>query len=114
MKGRKLLMIPGPIEFEPEVLQAMGEARYYVWTRSYDLRPLFSHVGVPVLIMGGDRDPFFGLEHPVAAYEGIKGSELCIIPGGGHFVNEQSPALFNGFVMDFLARRCAAPAGKTP
>jgi alanine-glyoxylate transaminase/serine-glyoxylate transaminase/serine-pyruvate transaminase len=24
MKGRKLLMIPGPIEFEPEVLQAMG------------------------------------------------------------------------------------------
>jgi alanine-glyoxylate transaminase/serine-glyoxylate transaminase/serine-pyruvate transaminase len=26
MKGRKLLMIPGPIEFEPEVLQAMGMA----------------------------------------------------------------------------------------
>ncbi len=26
MKGRKLLMIPGPIEFEPEVLQAMGRA----------------------------------------------------------------------------------------
>ena len=24
MKARKLLMIPGPIEFEPEVLQAMG------------------------------------------------------------------------------------------
>ncbi|MBW6478176.1 MAG: alanine--glyoxylate aminotransferase family protein [Bacteroidales bacterium] len=24
MKGRKLLMIPGPIEFEPEVLQALG------------------------------------------------------------------------------------------
>jgi len=26
MKGRKLLMIPGPIEFEPEVLQALGKA----------------------------------------------------------------------------------------
>ncbi|GAA4318358.1 pyridoxal-phosphate-dependent aminotransferase family protein [Christiangramia aestuarii] len=26
MKGRKLLMIPGPIEFEPEVLHAMGRA----------------------------------------------------------------------------------------
>ncbi|MDD5264626.1 MAG: hypothetical protein PHU43_07295 [Candidatus Bipolaricaulis sp.] len=24
MKGRTLLMIPGPIEFEPEVLQALG------------------------------------------------------------------------------------------
>src|SRR6056297_709562 len=24
MKARKLLMIPGPIEFEPEVMQAMG------------------------------------------------------------------------------------------
>ncbi len=26
MKGRKLLMIPGPIEFTPEVLRAMGMA----------------------------------------------------------------------------------------
>ncbi|MFT4696513.1 MAG: alanine-glyoxylate transaminase/serine-glyoxylate transaminase/serine-pyruvate transaminase [Urechidicola sp.] len=26
MKGRKLLMIPGPIEFEPDVLQALGKA----------------------------------------------------------------------------------------
>lgn len=26
MKGRKLLMIPGPIEFEPDVLQAIGKA----------------------------------------------------------------------------------------
>lgn len=26
MKGRRLLMIPGPIEFEPDVLQAMGQA----------------------------------------------------------------------------------------
>ena len=25
MKNRKLLMIPGPIEFEPSVLRAMGE-----------------------------------------------------------------------------------------
>ena len=25
MKSRKLLMIPGPIEFEPSVLRAMGE-----------------------------------------------------------------------------------------
>jgi hypothetical protein len=24
MKGRKLLMIPGPIEFEPEVMMAVG------------------------------------------------------------------------------------------
>ena len=24
MKGRKLLMIPGPVEFTPEVLRAMG------------------------------------------------------------------------------------------
>jgi alanine-glyoxylate transaminase/serine-glyoxylate transaminase/serine-pyruvate transaminase len=26
MKGRKLLMIPGPIEFEPDVLHAMSIA----------------------------------------------------------------------------------------
>lgn len=25
MKARKLLMIPGPIEFEPEVMKVMGQ-----------------------------------------------------------------------------------------
>jgi alanine-glyoxylate transaminase/serine-glyoxylate transaminase/serine-pyruvate transaminase len=37
MKARKLLMIPGPIEFEPEVLQAMGMATRVMWSRFFEV-----------------------------------------------------------------------------
>jgi hypothetical protein len=54
--------------------------------------------------MGGDCDPFFGLEHPIAAHRGIKNSELCIIPGAGHSPNEEAPDIFNEVVLHFLKR----------
>jgi len=84
--------------------EAIREAKHYVWSRSYDLRSKFSRVEAPTLIIGGDRDPFFGLEHPIAAYKGIRNSELCIIPGAGHSPNEEVPDIFNEVVLDFLKR----------
>lgn len=85
--------------------ESLREAKHYVWDRSYDLRPRFSSLNVPTLIMGGDRDPFFGLEHAIAAYKGIRTAELCIMPGAGHFLNEETPALFNSVIIDFLKRQ---------
>jgi pimeloyl-ACP methyl ester carboxylesterase len=61
--------------------------------------------------MGGDRDPFFGLEHPAAAHREIKNAELCILPDAGHFPNEEAPALFNEIVLDFFKRR-TKPVGR--
>ena len=84
--------------------EAIREARHYVWSLSYDLRPRFSNIEVPTLIMGGDRDPFFGLEHPIVAHRGIKNSELCIFPGAGHSPNEETPQLFNEVILRFLQR----------
>lgn len=84
--------------------EAIREAKHYVWSRSYDLRPRFSSIEAPTLIMGGDSDPFFGLEHPIAAHRGIKNSELCIIPGAGHSPNEEAPDIFNEVVLHFLKR----------
>jgi len=84
--------------------EAVREAKPYVWSRSYDLRPKLSSIEVPTLVMGGDRDQFFGIEHPIVAYEQIKNSELCILPGAGHFLNEESSAMFNEVAMGFLRR----------
>jgi pimeloyl-ACP methyl ester carboxylesterase len=84
--------------------EAIREAKHYVWSRSYDLRPKLSGIEAPTLIVGGDRDPFFGLEHPLAAYRGIKNSELCIIPGAGHSPNEEVPDIFNEVVLNFLKK----------
>ena len=39
------------------------------------------------------------------AYKGIKNAELCIVPGAGHFLNEETPSVFNQIVMDFLRRK---------
>jgi pimeloyl-ACP methyl ester carboxylesterase len=85
--------------------ETLREAKHYVWDRSYDLRPRLSGVEAPTLIMGGDRDPFFGLEHPAVAYRDIRNAELCILPGAGHFPNEEVPTLFNEIVIDFFKRQ---------
>jgi pimeloyl-ACP methyl ester carboxylesterase len=39
------------------------------------------------------------------AYKEIKNAELCVVPGAGHFVNEETPAVFNQVVMDFFRRK---------
>jgi len=40
--------------------------------------------GLPVLIVHGDADPFFPLDHPHALHASAPGSELWIEPGFGH------------------------------
>jgi pimeloyl-ACP methyl ester carboxylesterase len=84
--------------------EAVRDAKPYVWSRSYDLRPMLGSIEASTLVMGGDRDQFFGIEHPVAAYKQIENSELCILPKVGHFLNEEAPLLFNEIAMGFLQR----------
>jgi pimeloyl-ACP methyl ester carboxylesterase len=85
--------------------EAIRDAKHYVWDRTYDVRSRFSKIQSPTLIIGGDRDQFFGVEHPTMAYKGIKNAELCIVPGAGHFLNEETPCVFNQIIMDFLRRK---------
>jgi pimeloyl-ACP methyl ester carboxylesterase len=84
--------------------EAVREAKPYVWSRSYDLRPICGSIEASTLVMGGDRDQFFGTEHPIVGYEHIKNSELCILPKVGHFLNEEAPVMFNEVALDFLHR----------
>ncbi len=65
-------------------------------------------IGVPVLLMAGDRDDITP-EHMLEIQSLIKGSQLCIVPGADHFLIERKNALFNVLVMNFLGERRPSP-----
>ena len=92
--------------------EAVRQAKPYVWSPSYDLRPKFSRVEAPTLIMAGDKDQFFDVEQAVAAKNGIKKSQLCVMPETGHFPNEKAPEAFNRIVSDFLRRQTCESSPK--
>lgn len=54
-----------------------------------------------VLILSGDRDPFFTLEHSIEIYQSLHQSELRILPDTGHDVF-QFPKLVKPILMKFL------------
>jgi pimeloyl-ACP methyl ester carboxylesterase len=53
------------------------------------------------LIMFSDDD-LMSLDHAVAMYDTIAGSELAIVPGTSHFLVQEKPELVNTLVLDFL------------
>src|SRR5262249_858883 len=56
----------------------------------------------PVLILHGDRDPFFPVNIPVTMYRAMPNAELCILPAVGHGLPGESPDLFQTIVTRFL------------
>jgi pimeloyl-ACP methyl ester carboxylesterase len=67
-------------------------------------------IRVPVLLIGGDRDPSLG---PMRVMQRrIRGSRLVILSPASHFANRDQPEAWNRAALDFLAR-CDAP-GKSP
>ena len=67
-----------------------------------------SEIGVPVLVLSGDRDEFFPAELPLELYRRLPDAELCILPRTGHVLVEQQPDIFRTIVLEFLARRYTA------
>jgi 3-oxoadipate enol-lactonase len=59
-------------------------------------------IRVPVLLVGGDRDPSLG---PMKVmHRKIKGSRLIVLSAASHFANRDQPASWNRAVLDFLRR----------
>ena len=58
----------------------------------------------PVLIVHGDRDPFFPVEMPVELYRLLPHAEFCVLPNTGHLPSEARPSWFSDIALDFLAR----------
>jgi pimeloyl-ACP methyl ester carboxylesterase len=59
---------------------------------------------LPTLIVWGDRDPIIPLQHGLDAHAAIRGSQLEVFPGVGHFPHCEDPARFvrvlRAFVQD--------------
>ncbi len=59
-------------------------------------------IKVPVLLIGGDRDPSLG---PMKVmHRKIRGSKLVVLSQASHFANRDQPEAWNRAALDFLAR----------
>ncbi len=71
---------------------------------------LYLTAGLPTLIIWGGRDPLIPVSHGELAHEQIKGSQLAIFPGAGHFPYRDDPHRFASTVLDFVKRTRPLPA----
>lgn len=72
--------------------------------------------GIPTLLLWGDRDRAMSVESGVKLNQEIAGSELVVMPGGGHVVFEEMPKESNRLMVDWLTRdlRSARLAASCP
>lgn len=59
-------------------------------------------IKLPTLIMVGDKDRSTKPSDSIVLWEGIKGSQFCILPNCAHGAHAEKPDLFNKVLFDFL------------
>jgi pimeloyl-ACP methyl ester carboxylesterase len=72
-----------------------------------DLRFGLAHLAAiaqPVLVVHGDRDPFFPLRVATTMYEAMPNAELAVLPAVTHGAPWERPDLFVSILADFLLR----------
>lgn len=75
----------------------------HLWETEPRIDPAdLGRIGAPTLVLAGDGD-VITTEHTLSIARAIPGAQLCIVPGAGHMVTEQRPALVNAVVHAFLA-----------
>jgi pimeloyl-ACP methyl ester carboxylesterase len=67
-----------------------------------DVRNKLPRITAPTLVIGGDRDPFYGAEAIRETAACIPGAELYLFEGGGHAVVKQKPREFAARILRFL------------
>ncbi len=68
---------------------------------------------VPILLMWGDRDRAVSLASGLKLHSDLAGSELVVLPGGGHVLFEELPGECNRAMCDWLQRRHAVGSRST-
>ena len=68
-------------------------------------------ITVPVLLVGGDRDPSLGPMKTM--HRKIRGSTLIVLSPASHFANRDQPEAWNAVALKFLARCDARSASGT-
>ena len=71
---------------------------------TFDGRDALHRIGVPTLVLAGEKDTNapVGMMGRMAAK--ITGSEFVYLPEAGHLANIEVPDAFNRVVLDFIAR----------
>lgn len=75
-----------------------------------DLRDVLPRIGVPTLVLHGDRDVRAPLEVAQALHNAIPASSLVVLPGIGHVSSVEAPDLFNREVRRFLEAASHEPS----
>jgi pimeloyl-ACP methyl ester carboxylesterase len=70
---------------------------------AFDLRKRLSEIAVPTLILVGDEDKLTPPKWSRYLNEHISNSRLEVIPGAGHFVQQEQPEAVNHAISTFLA-----------
>jgi len=92
-------MAASPLPINDAMRRVMGE----MW--SFDARPWLHEITTPTLVIAGDQDTIAPLAHSAALHEAIAGSELFIVPGGGHSPVMARRADLAARVRDFIRSR---------
>ncbi|TGA83165.1 alpha/beta fold hydrolase, partial [Streptomyces palmae] len=71
--------------------------------------PVFD--GLPVLVLGGEKDLITPSSHSEAIAEALPDAELVIAPGAGHLVMLEQPELVNAHIAELLAQVGAGAGG---
>jgi len=71
----------------------------------HDARDHLPAIGVPTLVVAGERDSFTPMRLSQDMHRRIPGSDLLVVPGGTHVAPLEAPALVSARVRAFLADR---------
>ncbi len=67
----------------------------------------YERIGVPTLVVEGERDKLLPPGWAAAIAEQIPGGQSAVIPDAGHCPQIEQPALLNSLLLDFLAEHSA-------
>jgi haloalkane dehalogenase len=71
-------------------------------------------LGLPALILWGERDRFAGVKMAHRFHEELPDSELAVLADAGHFVWDDEPERASSLLLDFLDRRVRRADGSVP
>ncbi|MBS2209770.1 alpha/beta hydrolase [Carboxylicivirga mesophila] len=61
------------------------------------------HLQIPVLIIRGDKDVYLSKQIAEKLHQSIKGSQLKVVATGGHFIQEDEPAVIARYIDEFIS-----------
>ncbi len=89
----------------PELLIEVVRKAFSVWATEPTMTLAeISQITSPVLVAGGDDEPFSG-KHTFKLYEALPNARLAIIPGASHYVIHEESELLQAVIKNFYLKQ---------